>query len=255
LLFGQSEVVLVLGGPGLAPGLGHEIRRVRLVGARRQWEALPGVFSLVHQEHLNHGALFGFLNNPNDEEQSRLANRVFMGVSAVAVALIIGWSVNAPLEKDRLLTVALGLILAGAMGNLYDRAVFGGVRDFLWFYYQPHFPVGWPVFNLADSWLVCGAGLLLFQALFQKPIPEASPPAPVTAHCPEGVPVPPGGMTFRLQSPVGFPYNSHCRDAGSIPRQVGSDSPKPHGSQRRFVPRRALVRGARRSSSKEQTTT
>jgi signal peptidase II len=49
--------------------------------------------------------------------------------------------------------------LAGTLGNLYDRLVFGGVRDFLHFYWFQ-----WPVFNVADCCLVCGAGLLLIQA-------------------------------------------------------------------------------------------
>ena len=59
---------------------------------------------------------------------------------------------------------ALGLILAGTVGNLYDRLVFNGVRDFLHFYY-----VEWPVFNFADCCLVVGAGLLLVQAMFAPP--------------------------------------------------------------------------------------
>jgi lipoprotein signal peptidase len=58
------------------------------------------------------------------------------------------------------LCAALGLILAGTLGNLYDRVLFGGVRDFLhWYRY-----FNWPVFNLADSCLVVGAGLLLAHA-------------------------------------------------------------------------------------------
>jgi len=60
--------------------------------------------------------------------------------------------------------MALGLILAGTLGNLYDRVVFGGVRDFLFFYY-----INWPVFNVADCCLVCGAFLLLIQAFWVHP--------------------------------------------------------------------------------------
>jgi lipoprotein signal peptidase len=75
--------------------------------------------------------------------------------------------------------VALGLILGGTVGNLYDRIVFGGVRDFLYFYW-----FDFPVFNVADSCLVVGASLLLLQALFgkQKTEPAATPaePAPQT---------------------------------------------------------------------------
>jgi lipoprotein signal peptidase len=53
------------------------------------------------------------------------------------------------------------MILAGTLGNLFDRVVFHGVRDFLYFYWFE-----WPVFNVADCLLVCGAGLLLLQAFF-----------------------------------------------------------------------------------------
>ena len=68
--------------------------------------------------------------------------------------------------------VALGLILAGTVGNLYDRLVFNGVRDFLHFYY-----VEWPVFNFADCCLVVGATVLLLQAIF-GPHPSEEPAAP-----------------------------------------------------------------------------
>lgn len=65
---------------------------------------------------------------------------------------------------DRWLCLALGLILAGTLGNLYDRIVFLGVRDFLQWYYLFNFPR----FNIADSCLVCGASVLLLQAFFAK---------------------------------------------------------------------------------------
>ncbi len=65
--------------------------------------------------------------------------------------------------------MALGLILSGTLGNLFDRVVFNGGRDFLYFYW-----IEWPVFNVADCCLVCGAFLLLAQAFW--------PPAPVAEH-------------------------------------------------------------------------
>ncbi len=163
---------IALLGFGLDQGTKYAVFAEFAPGER--WEIIPGIFSLVHQERLNHGALFGFLNNPDDPDQARLANRIFMGISFFALSVIVGWSLRGSAHKDRWLSVALGLILSGALGNLYDRLVEGGVRDFVWFYYQPHFPVGWPVFNLADSWLVCGAIMLLLQGLFW-PKPAATP--------------------------------------------------------------------------------
>lgn len=59
-------------------------------------------------------------------------------------------------------TVGLGLILAGAAGNAFDRAVYGAVRDFLMAYWTraDGSRAVWPLFNLADSFIVAGAILL-----------------------------------------------------------------------------------------------
>jgi lipoprotein signal peptidase len=105
--------------------------------------------------HVNHGALFGFLR-----EQKTLANAGFALISLVAAVAIIIWSKQRTIAHDPWLCAALGLILAGTLGNLYDRLVFNGVRDFLHWNYL----FDWPVFNIADCCLVVGAGLLLIQA-------------------------------------------------------------------------------------------
>ncbi len=107
--------------------------------------------------HVNHGALFGF-----GRDYKTLANGIFALISFFAAVAIVVWSSYRTTASDRWLCVALGLILAGTLGNFYDRIVFNGVRDFLhwnlWF--------DWPVFNIADCCLVGGAGLLLVQAFF-----------------------------------------------------------------------------------------
>ena len=112
--------------------------------------------------HVNHGALWGrgrtiFGMN---------GNIVFAVVSLVAAMAIIYWSRRPHSRHDRILSLSLGLILAGTLGNLYDRVVFNGVRDFLDFYL-----INWPIFNFADCCLVCGAGLLLLQAFISQPHP------------------------------------------------------------------------------------
>jgi signal peptidase II len=137
-------------------------------GALRSWSAdlMP---------HVNKGALFGLGNGgakpfgkgiqvaPGD------ANNFFAAVSVVAGLAIVGWSFRRTGTGDRLLCIALGLILAGTLGNLYDRIVFSGVRDFLYFHL-----IEWPVFNLADCCLVVGAFLLLGQAFLTRPGQNAS---------------------------------------------------------------------------------
>ena len=61
--------------------------------------------------------------------------------------------------------VGLALILGGALGNLWDRLTQGRVTDFLLFYIGQY---QWPAFNIADSAIVIGACLLVFEILFTK---------------------------------------------------------------------------------------
>lgn len=109
---------------------------------------IKGVFhiSLIH----NRGAAFGILKN-----QASL----FVVTSIFAIILIYR-----SLKKDtkhKLYSVSLGLILAGAIGNLIDRLFCGYVIDFLDF-------LIWPVFNVADSAITVGAILLAWTILFKK---------------------------------------------------------------------------------------
>jgi signal peptidase II len=105
--------------------------------------------------HVNHGALFGFLR-----EHRTIANGLFALISLIAALAIIFWASYRSTSRDPWLCTALGLILGGTLGNLYDRLLFNGVRDFLHWNYL----FDWPVFNIADCCLVVGAGLLLLQA-------------------------------------------------------------------------------------------
>jgi lipoprotein signal peptidase len=116
--------------------------------------------------HVNHGALFGFLR-----DHKTLANTGFAVISLLAALAIVYWSAHKSTARDRWLCSALGLILAGTLGNFYDRVMFNGVRDFLHWNYL----FDWPVFNLADCCLVVGAALLLIQAFFS---PQAAGEAP-----------------------------------------------------------------------------
>jgi signal peptidase II len=61
--------------------------------------------------------------------------------------------------------IGLSLIMGGALGNLWDRLARGRVIDFLLVYVKQY---QWPVFNLADSAIVVGAGLLIFEILFTR---------------------------------------------------------------------------------------
>jgi signal peptidase II len=115
--------------------------------------------------HVNQGALFGI-----GRDHKTMANGGFAVISLLAAAAIAYWSTQRSTASDRWLCAALGLILAGTLGNFYDRVAFNGVRDFLHWNYL----FDWPVFNVADCCLVCGASLLLIQAFFGR-APEQAP--------------------------------------------------------------------------------
>ncbi|MBI1740179.1 MAG: signal peptidase II [Acidobacteriales bacterium] len=119
---------------------------------------IPGFFRIIRTE--NRGAAFGmFADSPSEWKVGLL-------ISFSLVALLI---VSALLWKNShsLTTTGIGLalILGGAVGNLWDRLVSGHVVDFLLFYVGQY---QWPAFNLADSAIVIGAGLLVFEILFTK---------------------------------------------------------------------------------------
>ena len=85
-------------------------------------------------------------------------------ISALAVPVIIAifFSIRKP---KWILTMSLGLILAGTIGNMYDRFAFEAVRDFIKFYNIPGYGT-WPLFNLADSFICVGVFLLSIEMIF-----------------------------------------------------------------------------------------
>jgi len=96
--------------------------------------------------------------------------------SAVASVLILIWAYFGIKKGERFFPLVLGAILAGAIGNLFDRVVFHGVRDFI----EVHYFDVWyyPTFNLADSFLVCGAGILIISSLLGLPASDHRRTAP-----------------------------------------------------------------------------
>jgi lipoprotein signal peptidase len=177
---------------GLALDLGTKYAMFRALwrpSGEGRCEIIPGVFRLIAQftdapietgwraplqrlngpvlPRVNQGALFGV-----GGDFQKHANAFFAVVSVCAAVAILWWVRHPAAAADRTLCLALGLILAGTLGNLFDRVVFHGVRDFLYFYWFE-----WPVFNFADCFLVAGAGLLLLQSFFasnEKQQPEST---------------------------------------------------------------------------------
>ncbi len=131
------------------------------------WQEHVGI-----QKSLNEGALFGM-------GQGNVG--LFAVFSIAAVAAIPTWLFWFRAAHDRWLTVALGCVTGGILGNLYDRVGLSGlewgqffpsrsgervyaVRDWILFQWNDRWV--WPNFNIADMLLVGGAGLLMFQAFF-----------------------------------------------------------------------------------------
>ena len=83
-----------------------------------------------------------------------------MGVSLLAIGLIVYYYHRYLHEPTRLPGAALGLILGGAVGNLIDRLRVGMVIDFLDVHLSGYH---WPAFNVADAAISCGVGLMLLR--------------------------------------------------------------------------------------------
>lgn len=120
-------------------------------------QVIPHIFAISHVE--NPGAAFSLFNDSSSPARVRWMLLVFSLLAAVAVLVAL-------LKLGRKITptaVALALILGGALGNAYDRLRFGYVIDFL----EVHIiHYHWPDFNVADSAIVVGGILLVFDALF-----------------------------------------------------------------------------------------
>ncbi len=114
------------------------------------------VFDLVHWH--NEGAAFSFL-----ADFGGMQRWLFTGIAVVASVWIV-WLLRKHAEQ-KLFAFALSLILGGALGNLIDRIAYGYVIDFLLFHWNEH---TFPAFNLADSAITCGAGLLIWDSFTEK---------------------------------------------------------------------------------------
>jgi signal peptidase II len=117
---------------------------------------IPGFFYLTHVR--NTGAAFGLFSDA--PQVYRLS--FFISVSLVAVGIIVSFFRKLS-PGDRLAALALGLILGGAIGNLIDRIFRQEVVDFLHFRLWRGY--SWPDFNVADSAIVVGVGLLVLELL------------------------------------------------------------------------------------------
>lgn len=124
---------------------------------------IPRYFSISHV--LNPGAAFSLFSDSATPSRTRWLLTAFSILAAVIVfsmILRIGRRFNAT-------TIALALILGGALGNVWDRVRYGVVTDFLEVFLRwGHWSYHWPDFNIADSAIVCGGILIMLDALLPK---------------------------------------------------------------------------------------
>jgi signal peptidase II len=129
---------------------------------------IPGFFQITHVH--NRGAAFGLFA----ESTSEWRTAMLVGFSTIALGVVayLLWKSDHTLPST---AIGLSMILGGAIGNLWDRITRGQVTDFLHFYIGSHI---WPDFNVADSCIVVGAMLLMFEIVFAKsPTPHEHPEA------------------------------------------------------------------------------
>jgi signal peptidase II len=117
-------------------------------GSMRPGESIPvipGFFSITYIR--NAGAAFGILDG----------SPIVLLVGSVVAVFVVLWLLLAG-QSSRLTTLACGLILGGAAGNLLDRLTTGKVTDYVHFSF-------WYIFNAADAAITVGAAILLYTAL------------------------------------------------------------------------------------------
>ncbi|HVN93232.1 MAG TPA: signal peptidase II [Terracidiphilus sp.] len=134
---------------------------VRLGGAI---PIIPRVLRITHWT--NEGAAFSLFADTASPHAVRWALIVFTLLAAIVILVVLIRIGN----QFTLTTVALALILGGAIGNVHDRIVYGSVVDFI----EVHiFTYHWPDFNVADSSVVIGACLLMLDSLRPHKKPAA----------------------------------------------------------------------------------
>jgi len=122
---------------------------------------IENYFNITHI--LNPGGAFGLFASSSPE----IRKFIFLFVSSI-VALFILWFYKKSASNYIFLSCGLALIFGGAIGNLIDRFQYGKVVDFLDFYIGTYH---WPAFNIADSAITIGMGILFYHIIFNK-IPD-----------------------------------------------------------------------------------
>ncbi len=160
----------------LRPGIIAALVVLALDQAAKLW--LLFVFDIAHRGAVkltpfldlvlawNVGISFGWFQNDGP-----LAQIILMAIKAVAVIVLAVWMAW---SRTLIATVALGLIIGGAVGNAIDRFAYGAVVDFALFHVRfGEKTYNWYVFNLADVAIVAGVAALLYDSFLGVPAAKA----------------------------------------------------------------------------------
>ena len=162
--------------PLLRPGIVAAIAVLVLDQASKLW--LLFVFDIAHRGAVHVAPFFDLVLAWNTgisygwfQTETALGQAVLLAFKAIAVIVLAIWMARA---QSRIATIALGLIIGGAIGNAIDSLAYGAVVDFALF----HVHIGekdlsWYVFNLADSAIVAGVAALLYDSFFGVPAVKA----------------------------------------------------------------------------------
>jgi signal peptidase II len=117
-------------------------------------EVMPFLNFVLHK---NAGVSFSFLDSGGE-----LGRWILV---ILTCSIVLGMTFWLKKTTSRLLMVGIGLVIGGAVGNIYDRILFGAITDFIQFYVGDW---SFAVFNMADSSIFLGAALLMWDAFFGK---------------------------------------------------------------------------------------
>lgn len=119
-------------------------------------DVIPGFFAIVHSE--NPGIAFGLLS---DTPSPRLT--AVLSLAALLVCGLLTWLLISNRAGGPIARTGVALILGGALGNCFDRAIYSVVTDFLYFHLGS---LHYPAFNFADSAIGIGAVIVGFELIF-----------------------------------------------------------------------------------------
>lgn len=152
-----------------------QLTKAAVLAKFQLYESVTVWKNLFHITYVqNTGAAFGFLA----ESHPQFREIFFLSMPPVALVLIFIMLRGVP-DRDHLQVGALSLVFGGAIGNYIDRLRFRYVVDFLDFTYRYQSSDGathalsWPAFNVADSAIVCGVGVLMYLMLKSTPPAKA----------------------------------------------------------------------------------